>query len=162
MIYNDINDQVFTFNHIIYDIYTYISCVHVVFTSCWNKSMLMFTVCTLRPRFIEYMPTWLIFYWSVYIVIWIHYSLIVGLYALTDWPVCFQQIPMITRQHSTQSVGNMPPPSPRHLLPHILQIMPRNPKYDQFQPKGHYNEENPQSTTKMPGNPKFYRFTKSK
>ena len=45
----------------------------------------------------------------------------------------------ITRQHSTQSVGNMPPPSPRHLLPHALQIMPRNPKYDKFQPKGHHN-----------------------
>ena len=64
----------------------------------------------------------------------------------------------ITRQHSTQSVGNMPPPSPPHLLPQVLQIMPRNPKYDQFQPKGHHNEENPQSTTKMPGNPKFYPF----
>ena len=63
-----------------------------------------------------------------------------------------------TRQHSTQSVGNMPPPSPPHLLPHVLQIMPRNPKYDQFQPKGHHNEENPQSTTKMPGNLKFYPF----
>ena len=63
-----------------------------------------------------------------------------------------------TRQHSTQSVGNMPPPSPRHLLPQVLQIMPRNPKYDQFQPKGHHNEENPQSRTKMPGNPKFYLF----
>ena len=63
-----------------------------------------------------------------------------------------------TRQHSTQSVGNMPPPSPPHLLPQVLQIMPRNPKYDQFQPKGHHNEENPQSTTKMPGNPKFYPF----
>ena len=65
---------------------------------------------------------------------------------------------IITRQHSTQSVGNMPPPSPPHLLPQVLQIMPRNPKYDQFQPKGHHNEENPQSTTKMPGNPKFYPF----
>ena len=64
----------------------------------------------------------------------------------------------ITRQHSTQSVGNMPPPSPRHLLQHVLQIMPRNPKYDQFQPKGHHNEENPQSATKMPVNPKFYPF----
>ena len=47
-----------------------------------------------------------------------------------------------TRQHSTQSVGNMPPPSPRHLLPHVLRIMPRNPKYDKFQPKGPHNEEN--------------------
>ena len=63
-----------------------------------------------------------------------------------------------TRQHSTQSVRNMPPPSPRHLLPHVLQIMPRNANYDQFQPKGHHNEENPQSMTKMPGNPKFYLF----
>ena len=52
----------------------------------------------------------------------------------------------------------MPPPSPQYLLPHILQIMPRNPKYDQFQPKGHHNMENSQSTTKMPGNPKFYPF----
>ena len=67
---------------------------------------------------------------------------------------------MATRQHSTQSVGNMPPPSPPHLLllPQVLQIMPRNPKYDQFQPKGHHNEENPQSTTKMPGNSKFDPF----
>ena len=65
---------------------------------------------------------------------------------------------ILTRQHSTQSVGNMPPPSPRHLLPHVLQIMPRNPKYDQFQPKGHHNEENLQNMTKMPGNPKFYPF----
>ena len=63
-----------------------------------------------------------------------------------------------TRQNTTQSVGNMPPPSPRHLLPHVLQIMPRNPKYDQFQPKGHHNEENPQSTTKMHGNSKFEPF----
>ena len=55
-------------------------------------------------------------------------------------------------------LGNMPPPSPWHLLPHVLQIMPRNPKYDKFQPKGHHNEENPQSMTKMPGNPKFYPF----
>ena len=31
-------------------------------------------------------------------------------------------------------------------------------KYDQFQSKGHNNEENPQSTTKMPGNPKFDPF----
>ena len=36
--------------------------------------------------------------------------------------------------------------------------MPRNGNYDQFQPKGHHNEENPQSMTKMPGNPKFYLF----
>ena len=69
-----------------------------------------------------------------------------------------KQTVQLTRQHSTQSVGNMPPPSPPHLLPQVLQIMPRNPKYDQFQPKGHHNEENPQSTTKMPGNPKFYPF----
>ena len=47
---------------------------------------------------------------------------------------------------------------PSTFTPHILQIMPRNPKYDQFQPKGHHNEENPQSTTKMPGHPKFYPF----
>ena len=67
-------------------------------------------------------------------------------------------ISQMTRQHSTQSVRNMPPPSPRHLLPHVLQIMPRNANYDQFQPKGHHNEENPQSMTKMPGNPKFYLF----
>ena len=55
-----------------------------------------------------------------------------------------------TRQNWTQSVGNMPPLPPRHLLPHVLQIMPRNPKYDQFQSKGHHNEENPQSMTKIP------------
>ena len=34
----------------------------------------------------------------------------------------------------------------------------RNPTYDQYQPKGHHNEENPQGMTKMPGNPKFYLF----
>ena len=68
------------------------------------------------------------------------------------------QFSKLTRQNSTQNVGNMPPPSPRHLLPQVLQIMPRNPKYDQFQPKGHHNEENPQSMTKMPGNPKFDSF----
>ena len=44
----------------------------------------------------------------------------------------------------------MPPLPPRHLLPHVLQIMPRNPKYDQFQSKGQHNEENPQSMTKVP------------
>ena len=31
----------------------------------------------------------------------------------------------------------------------------RTMSYDQFQSKDHHNEENPQSTTKMPGNPKF-------
>ena len=63
-----------------------------------------------------------------------------------------------TRRNSMQSIGNMPPPSPRHLHPYVLQIMPQNPKYDQFQPKGHHNEENPQRTIKMPGNPKFDPF----
>ena len=48
--------------------------------------------------------------------------------------------------------------STRHLLPHVIQIMPRNPKYDQFQPKGHHYEENPQSMSKMPENHKFYPF----
>ena len=28
--------------------------------------------------------------------------------------------------------------------------MPRNPKYDQFESKGHHNEENQQSMTKIP------------
>ena len=46
-----------------------------------------------------------------------------------------------------------------HLLPHVLQIMPRNPKYDQFQSKRHHNQENPQCTTKMPGNPNLTYFT---
>ena len=45
-----------------------------------------------------------------------------------------------TRQNSTQSIRNMPPHPPQQLLPHILQMMPRNPKYDQFQSKGHHNE----------------------
>ena len=44
----------------------------------------------------------------------------------------------------------MPPLPPQHLLPHIIQIMPRNPKYDQFQSKGHHNEEKPQSMTQIP------------
>ena len=77
---------------------------------------------------------------------------------ITEQYILVNNMIVETRQHSTQSVGNMPPPSPRHLLPHVLQIMPKNPKYDQFQPTGHHNEENPQSTTKMPGNPKFYPF----
>ena len=34
----------------------------------------------------------------------------------------------------------------------------RNPIYDQYHPKDQHNEENPQSMTKMPGNPKFYQF----
>ena len=68
----------------------------------------------------------------------------------------------LTRQNSMQSVGNMPPLPLCHLLPHVLQIMPRNPKYDQFQSKGHHNGENAQSTTKMPGNPKLTHFTKWK
>ena len=59
-------------------------------------------------------------------------------YVSVEW---YETDPYITRQHSTQSVRNMPPPSPRHLLPHVLQIMPRNPKYDKFQPKGHHSEE---------------------
>ena len=63
-----------------------------------------------------------------------------------------------TKQNSTQRVGNMPLLPPRHLLPHVLQTMPRNPKYDQLQSKGHHNDENAQSTTKMPRNPKFYPF----
>ena len=54
-----------------------------------------------------------------------------------------------TRQNSSQSVGSMPPP-PSTFISHVLQIMPSNPKYDQFQSKGHHNEKNPQSTTKMP------------
>ena len=49
-----------------------------------------------------------------------------------------------------QSIGNMPPLPPWHLLPHVLQIIPRNQKYDQFESKGHHNEENPQSMTKNP------------
>ena len=34
----------------------------------------------------------------------------------------------------------------------------RNPKYNQFQSKGHHNKENPQSITKMTGSPKFDSF----
>ena len=37
--------------------------------------------------------------------------------------------------------------------------MPRNPKYDQFQSKGHQNEENPESMTQIP---KFDPFHKVK
>ena len=73
----------------------------------------------------------------------------------------WDQIALSTRQNSTQSVGNMPPLPLRHLLPHVLQIMPRKPKHDQFQSKGHHNEENPPSTTKMPGNPNLTHFTQS-
>ena len=46
----------------------------------------------------------------------------------------------------------------RHLLPHVLQIMPSNPRYDQFQSRWHHSESNPQSITKMAGNPKFDLF----
>ena len=66
---------------------------------------------------------------------------------------------IVTRQNSTQNVGNMPPLPPRHLLPHILQIMPGNLKYDRCLWKGHHNEENPcESMTKMAGTPKFDPF----
>ena len=65
------------------------------------------------------------------------------------WKI-YTKIHYKTRQNSTQSIGNMPPPPPRHWLPHVLKIMPRNPKYDQFQSKGHHNEENSQSMTKIP------------
>ena len=43
-----------------------------------------------------------------------------------------------------------------------VQIMPRNPKYDQFQSKGHHIEEKPQSMTKMARNHKFDPFNKVK
>ena len=60
-----------------------------------------------------------------------------------------------------QSVRNMPPLPPRHLLPQVLQIIPRNLKYDQFQPKGHHNEEYPQSTTKMLWKPQIWHVSLS-
>ena len=64
--------------------------------------------------------------------------------------VVFQQSTMSkTRQNSKQSVRNMPPLPPGYLVPHVLQMMPRNLKYDQFQSKGHHNEENPQSMTQI-------------
>ena len=49
----------------------------------------------------------------------------------------------------------MPLLPPRHLLPHVLQMMSRNLKYDQFDSKGYKYEENLQSMTKMAANPKF-------
>ena len=61
----------------------------------------------------------------------------------------FMQIHIQTRHISMKSMGNMLPLPPRHLLPHVLLIMPRNPKYDQFQSKRHHNEENPQSLTQL-------------
>ena len=70
----------------------------------------------------------------------------------TGWWSCGLHNMEETRQNSTQSVGNMPPLPPRHLLPHVLQIIPRNPKYTGFSQRG-IIMENPQSTTKMPGNP---------
>ena len=57
-----------------------------------------------------------------------------------------------------QNVRNMPPLPTQHLLPAFFQIMARNPKYNQFQAKGHLNEENPQSMTKIPRKPKFDPF----
>ena len=39
-----------------------------------------------------------------------------------------------------------------------LKLEPETHQYDQFQPKGHHNEEDPQSKTKMPGDPKFDPF----
>ena len=75
---------------------------------------------------------------------------------INHWELFKENTHFRTRQNLTLY---MSPLSPWHLLPHILQIMPRNPKYDQFQSKGHHNEENPLSTTKMPGNPKFERWS---
>ena len=77
-------------------------------------------------------------------------------------PIMTPPVKSITRQHSTQCVGNMPPPSPRHLLPHVLQIMPRNPKYDQFQPKGPIMRKIHRARPKCLETPNFTRFTKSK
>ena len=55
-------------------------------------------------------------------------------YGISNWGFdCYRIEKLQTRQNSTQSIGNMPPLLPRHLLPHILQIMHRNPKYDRFQ-----------------------------
>ena len=57
-----------------------------------------------------------------------------------------------------QSVGNMPPP-PLGIYSHTFsRWCQKNPKYDQFQSKGHHNEENPQSMTQMARNPKFDPF----
>ena len=52
---------------------------------------------------------------------------------------------------------------PRHLLSHILQIMPRNPKYDQFQGKGHHNKRKIHRVwPKCLETPNLNRFIKSK
>ena len=67
----------------------------------------------------------------------------------TILPNFYSQRNKINKNQTEQSGGNMPPLPPRQLLPHIIQIMPRNPKYDQFQWKGHHHEEYPQSTTKI-------------
>ena len=40
------------------------------------------------------------------------------------------------RRNLTQSVGNMPPPSPRHLLLYVLQIMPNKPQIWPISAKG--------------------------
>ena len=63
-----------------------------------------------------------------------------------------------TRQNWTQSFANMPQLPPQHLLPHVLQIMPRNSKYDQFHSKGYHNEEIHRARPKCLETTKFDTF----
>ena len=64
-----------------------------------------------------------------------------------------------TRQNSTQSVRNMPLLPPRHLLPHVLQIMHRNPKMTSYSQRGTIMRNIHRAWTKSPN---LTHFMKSK
>ena len=67
----------------------------------------------------------------------------------------------LTRQNSTQSVGNMLPP-PWHLLPHVLQIMPRTPNMTNFSQRITIMRKIHRAWLKCLETPNLTHFTKSK
>ena len=67
-----------------------------------------------------------------------------------------------TRQSLMQSVGNMPLLPLRHLLPHVLQIMPRNSEMVTFSQRGTIMRKIHRAWPKWPGTPNLTHFTKWK
>ena len=70
--------------------------------------------------------------------------------------------PKPTRQNSVENVGNMPPLPPRHLLPHVFRIMPRNPNVTSFSQRGIIMRKIHRALPKWPETQNLTRFTKSK